>query len=133
MDNSILLNTSYIFKDANLIDCIRQLSIDFESDQDSEEIQDFLNKSKKYLDEKLPDNTLVELVSAILSCFRHFPDVSIPFIEEFLQKTKLNANYIILTSMLLSSLTYEHPELKLPAHTNNYCLFNCRTARINST
>lgn len=114
MDNSILLNTSYIFKDANLIDCIRQLSIDFESDQDSEEIQDFLNKSKKYLDEKLPDNTLVELVSAILSCFRHFPDVSIPFIEEFLQKTKLNANYIILTSMLLSSLTYEHPELKLP-------------------
>ena len=114
MNASLLLSSSEIFEDANMMDYIRQTFIDLENEQDIEEIQNFLAESKIYLDKKLPFNTLNELIATILSCFKHYSKELLKFLDEYINNVKTNENYIILTSTILSYLTNSQVQLNFP-------------------
>lgn len=110
MDEKPLLSSSTIFENPSLIDCLHQSCIDFETDQDEEDIKDLLFKLKKYLDDiNISSNLLIEVISTILSCVEHFYEASLPFIEEILKKVNTNANYIILAPYLIQQK--KHPIL----------------------
>ena len=65
MNENLLLSTSEVFENSNLLDCLRQLCIDFEYCQSDEEIPEFLLKCKNYLDKNLPINTFTEFICTI--------------------------------------------------------------------
>lgn len=94
--------SSIIFANPSLIDCLHQSCIDIETNQDEEDIKDLLKTLKKYLDDiNISNNLLIEIISTILTCIKHFYEASSPFIEEILQNARKNANYIILSSYLI--------------------------------
>ena len=102
MSNTLLLPNAYIFNNSNLIDHIRQTYIDLEDFTDVEDIEGFLKESKNYLDKSIQIDTLIELISTIISCFKHYPDDLLPFFEDYLKNVNLNENYILLTSAIIS-------------------------------
>lgn len=114
MNEKPLLLSSTIFENPSLIDCLHQSSIDFETNQDEEDIKDLLTKLKKYLDDiNISSNLLIEIISTILSCVKHFYEASSQFIEEILKNAKKNANYIILAPYLIQQKNNSNfPEYK---------------------
>lgn len=115
----LLLQSSSIFENSNLIDQIRQTYIDLETDSTEDEVIIFLESALKYLEKDLDIKTTNELFSVILSCFSRFTKEFMPIFTEVLKKSRNNSSYIILTSFLL----YESTQIKLQVNIPDYQSF----------
>lgn len=61
MNNPLLLPSSRLFEDSNLIDGIHQSFIDLESNPPANEVTNLITQSLKYLDNELDNQTLNEI------------------------------------------------------------------------
>ena len=127
MDKSLFFHSPAIFEKPNLNDSIRQKYINLHSSQIEEEISDFqfrnekeTNESQKYsieeevreflcmvlniLETDISFQLFDELLQTTSICFSHHPNYSLPFLEQFLQKSKFNEYYIIIMSTILFEL-----------------------------
>lgn len=111
MNKSLLLKSSCIFDDSNLIDQIRQTYIDVINCKNEEDIHEFLNESFLYLEKDLSNDIALELFSAIFHCFINYSTKLTPEFGIFLEKSRMNANYIIITIYLIYYFKNNQPEL----------------------
>ena len=111
MNRSLIFRTSEIFDDSNIIDRIRQTYFDLEVITNEEEIHDFLKEALEYLENDLSNDTTSEFFTTILACFQHLPNKLTNAIEILLKKTRVNANYIIVTSSIVFYLNNNHQQL----------------------
>lgn len=108
------MKPSKIQHKTNIVTQIHQYMMDLENSPPKKEVQRLIFKSISYLDQDLDLTTSSEVFSLILSCFSHYPDQSIQFFYDILQKVRNKWNYIIAAASILSYLTFEKPDKSLP-------------------
>ena len=96
-----------------LIPSFRQKYFNIYINENNESIHDFIQTAHDYLSKDLEYETSSELFSAVSTCFSRFPEKYLPFLNEFLDKSRLNANYIYITATILFELI--HNEIQLDA------------------
>ena len=112
--NEDFIEPCFCFDEASLVDKIRQKVKSIQSDPILEEITYFLEGSVKYLENNIPQEVASELFSAIFTFFKQFTKELMPIFDVILKKSRTNANYIYITSSLLSYLTHEDLNLDIP-------------------
>lgn len=119
MDESVplLLPTSFVFKNANLIDCIRQSYIDLNETTDRELIEMLLNEAIKYLEKDISFNAANELIALITKCFKYLPD-PLQHFDALFQKLQINTNFIITIISVLSYLINDKLNLDLSKYNS---------------
>ena len=114
MSKPLLLQSSTIFKNPKLIDCIHQSIIDLKTSPPEEEVIILLKDAISYLDTEISFKKASEIFSLILSCFSNFPDASSLSIDQLLSTFKSNSNHLIITASVLSYMVHEYPHIKIP-------------------
>lgn len=102
------------FKDSDLGDQYRQMHIDLQTKADNDSICSFLDITFTDLENFHDPNTFDEIFSTILTCFSRFPEHSLPFLERYLDKLRLNENYIIITTLIIYDLTHNQAQINIP-------------------
>ncbi|KAK8898403.1 hypothetical protein M9Y10_000689 [Tritrichomonas musculus] len=107
-ENSLLLASSSIFENSNIIDRIRQSFIDLDTNIQNKlaqnNITDFLQEVQTFLNNDIQANVLQELISVISLCFKKYTQISLPFSDQFYAKSRLNTNYAIAFSSIFYQL-----------------------------
>lgn len=111
MNQTLLLKNSNIFENSNLIDRIRQSCFDINENSNENEIRDFLSEAFELFEEEISNDVAIELFSAVLSCFSHYSQQLTNEINILLKKSRMNANYILISSSLIFYLNQNQPQL----------------------
>ena len=97
---------TYILKETTLMNDARQAIIEIDNMVEIEKIEILLNESIFYLEKNIDFNAANELFILIITCFSKFPAELMPFFKKIFQKSKCNANYIIITTEILYLYLY---------------------------
>ena len=89
-------------EDSDELDHIYQSIISLSGEISINEVEILLYKTFTYLDKNMKINLINELFSLIYSCFSKYPNEMLPILNIFLEKSRNNSNYIIITSSILS-------------------------------
>ena len=119
MDCSLLLSTSIVFNDSNIIDRVHQSFIDIQNEDYSDEIEQLVIEALTYLEKDVSYELASELFSLIIYCFSNYTIQIAKIFNLILGKAKFNSNYIIITTSIIPCLIRFESTLKLP----NYHFF----------
>lgn len=98
----LLLSSSKIFVDSNLIDNIHQSIIDLQFDPPKDEIRKLFDDSISYLDADIDSQAMDELLSLILSCYLRIPEQKNELFKIIFENSQKNSNRLILFALILS-------------------------------
>lgn len=117
-EKSLLLKSSIIFDNSDLIDRIHQSIFDLKNHSCKDDVLDLLNEAISYLDKDLKPITAIELFSLIISCSLQCPDQSLQLFNKRLQKSNISSYHIISFAKLLSNLSMNFPQLSIKNHND---------------
>lgn len=101
LNHPLLLQSTKISDDSNLIYNINQSILDLESDPPENEVQILLQQSILYLDENLDQQTTDDLFILIIRCFSHISN-KIDFYNEIYSNLRKSSNRLVIFAMIFS-------------------------------
>ncbi|KAK8836346.1 hypothetical protein M9Y10_039688 [Tritrichomonas musculus] len=119
LNHSLLLQSTKISDESNLLYNIHQSIIDLESDPPEKEIHILLKQSILYLDEYFDQQTIDDLFILIFQCFSHISNKNNDFYKEIYSNYKKNSNRLIIFAMVFSEYDEKSSFDDLPNLINN--------------
>lgn len=115
--SNLLLPTSIIFDNAQLIDCVRQSYIDLNETIDDEIIIMLFNDAIKYLEkEDISYNEANEIIALIQKCLSSLSRDPIPFLTDIFNKYTTNSYFMISFISIFSYLNKSNKNIDLTTY-----------------
>ncbi|KAK8847083.1 hypothetical protein M9Y10_019661 [Tritrichomonas musculus] len=113
-NKTLLLPSSIIFNNSNLLDRIHQSVIDLENNQSPKEIYDLTIHSISYFNTNIDSQIKDEIISLLSSCFSHYQNPPNDIIDDIFNHSRDNSYRLILTASICSTISHSKKLLTLP-------------------